>query len=288
MELGREESFANIVIAKVWHQRFAIKKNFFTYKVFYLLIDLSSKEQNKLRSFSVNKFNFFSFYSKEYGKSKISTPDLCQKHVKNNTNNHKNLEELYLWGQNVIKEAGCLNFEGKIKILTHPKILGFGFNPVNFWFFFNKDGLIIAIIAEVNNTFKENHCYLIKNNDWKPLKQQQTFICNKDFFVSPFFERKGEYIFNFAIKNNKINIKIDYLQNKILSLSTGISGKMQDISDFKLFKATIFSLMVVSKVLILIHWQAIKLILKKINYFKKPTIQSHKLTSAIMITKKTK
>ena len=288
MELGSGESFVNIVVAKVWHQRFAIKKNFFTYKVFYLLIDLSSKKQSSLKSFSVNKFNFFSFYSKEYGKSKITTPTTYQNHEKNNTNNHKNLEELYLWGENIVKEAGYSNFKGKINILTHPKILGFGFNPVNFWFFFNEDGLIIAIIAEVNNTFKENHCYLIKNNDWQPIKQQQTFICDKDFFVSPFFERKGEYIFNFAIKNNKINIKIDYLQNKILNLSTGISGKMQDISDFKLFKATIFSLMMVSKVLILIHWQALKLILKKINYFKKPTIQSHKLTSAIMITKKPK
>ena len=121
---------------------------------------------------------------------------------------------------------------------------------------------MVAIICEVNNTFGENHNYVIKNGI-----NEKKIILPKEFHVSPFYDIRGEYKFDFT----KINIvKIGYYFDGKLQLYTSIKGKEIEWSDLNLLKIFLkypfYTLIVIG----LIHFQAIKLFFKKIKYFSKP------------------
>ncbi|PKS07602.1 hypothetical protein jhhlp_006208 [Lomentospora prolificans] len=108
-----------------------------------------------------------------------------------------------------------------VYLITAPRILGYSFNPVSFWYMYNESKDLSAVICEVNNTFDERRVYLVYRNDTVPATRQlpntskgpvgpygthgrangepstATFkIRNKwakDFHVSPFNSRKGHY-----------------------------------------------------------------------------------------------
>jgi DUF1365 family protein len=62
-----------------------------------------------------------------------------------------------------VKQEGITDIDGEVWLQTFPRVLGYVFNPVSFWFFENHSGDLRAILAEVNNTFGERHCYLLSN-----------------------------------------------------------------------------------------------------------------------------
>ena len=123
----------------VIHKRFKPKKHFFKYKVFSLLIDLSELKEldNKLKFFSLNKFNLISFYEKDHGERDGSS---LINWVKLNLN---------------INNISAENI--KIKLLCYPRILGYVFNPLSIFFIYGKNENLISILYEVKNTFGEQH-----------------------------------------------------------------------------------------------------------------------------------
>jgi hypothetical protein len=56
---------------------------------------------------------------------------------------------------------GVADADGEVWLHTYPRVLGFAFKPVSFWYCHRADGSLAAIVAEVNNTFGERHCYLL-------------------------------------------------------------------------------------------------------------------------------
>jgi len=96
--------------------------------------------------------------------------------------------------------------------------------------------------------------------------------CSKKVFhVSPFFPIQGYYKFRFNLDNSIVHVDIQHLDdNDQLKLITWIRGNkisIQQLSISKLiFKYGWFTPMVVFK----IHYQALKLFLKKVTFFKKP------------------
>lgn len=88
-------------------------------------------------------------------------------------------------------------------LVTAPRFLRYSFNPVSFWYLYNKHKELQAMILEVNNTFDERRMYFLKDStlddpdeswtliDKPPSKFKNTWP--KDFHVSPFNSRKGSY-----------------------------------------------------------------------------------------------
>lgn len=246
--------------AKVFHARNFPKKNSFFYNIYYLLLDvnkLSLQSNFKSRFLSFNKFNIFSFYTKDHCKSDIN----------------KNLKDTI---QKTLKKEGIQS--NKIMLLTHPRVLGYVFNPVSFWFCLNKNNELIAVLAEVNNTFKETHSYLIFNLNNAPINATQNHIAKKEFHVSPFFKREGEYRFKFDYNSQKITIFIDYLVNKKIILKTSLIADCHPMTDHNLIKAFFLIPFLTLKVIILIHYQALKIFFKGIKYIKKPELLPNKIT----------
>jgi hypothetical protein len=147
-----------ISYADIFHKRITPKENSFSYRVFYICFDIEKISELSNKIFSVNKFNLFSFYFKDHGKKDGSS-------LKN-------------WADNLFNQQGIKNYN-RIFLHTHPRILGYVFNPVSFWFALDKNDKIKAIIAQVNNTFGENHCYLIHNHNGEPIEQNQWFTSDK-------------------------------------------------------------------------------------------------------------
>ena len=240
----------NILRAKVFHKRFKPKVNEFTYSVFYILFPLSKLSNLKNRFFSINKFNLFSLNFKDHGaKNEINPAD---------------------WGRGVLNKFGVKKADGEIYLLTYPRVLGYVFNPVSFYFCEDNQGNLRAVIAEVNNTFGETHSYLIKHEDERIIEKNDEFSAEKIFHVSPFFDRAGGYKFRFVYETNKIAVFLDYHNGEEKRLATSLIGEKHPYSTAALLKNFFKFPFVTLKTIILIHFQALKIIIKGAKYHSRP------------------
>ncbi|MGQ4001420.1 DUF1365 domain-containing protein [Francisellaceae bacterium CB300] len=274
-----------ILSSKVFHKRHHPKVNSFNYRSYYIVLDMldsnrSPCNNSKPKLFSFNKFNIFSFYDKDYGKRDGS----------------KSVN----WATNLLVENN-LKYDN-IKLMTMPRIFGYLFNPVSFWLCYHQNKLI-AVIAEVNNTFKETHSYICHKNG-NAITYKCWFEAKKVFHVSPFYQRQGSYKFNFKIhedlnssvslskcndesenSNSKNQIIINYYDNDELQLGTAITAINKPLSSKNLIKEFIRSPLLTFKVVYLIHWQAIKIVFKRIKYVPKPAQMESTITVASYINK---
>ena len=185
-----------LFMAKIYHKRFIPKINEFVNSGFYIRFDINKLNDLHSSVVKVNKFSLFSFYEKDHGKRDGSS--------------------LNNWAKRELEKA---NIEGvdRLELQTFPRVLGYVFNPVSFWFCYSKDELV-AIINEVNNTFGQTHTYIVRSKNSK---------LPKEFHVSPFLDVKGNYEFDYRNNNS---VHIDYYDDGQLKLKTSISGKEIDWS----------------------------------------------------------
>ncbi len=239
-----------LINAKVMHKRFKPKVNEFLYRVFYICFDISKVQNLKNPFFSINKFNIFSFFTKDHG-------------YKNDQTLEKFIFDILGW-----EKIKC---DGKIYLMTYPRVLGYVFNPVSFWFCLNKNDELVAVLAQVNNTFKEHHNYLIFEKDGSPLRSDKSYTALKEFHVSPFMKRRGKYKFRFNLTQEKVGAYINLVDdNDEMMLATYVKGKTEKFSQLNLIKKFILIPFMTFKVIILIHFQALKLVLKRIKYIRQP------------------
>jgi hypothetical protein len=71
------------------------------------------------------------------------------------------------------------------RLQCFPRVFGYVFNPVSFWFCHDRAGALIAVLAEVNNTFGGRHSYLLHNTDGAPLREGQELRPTRPFMSRP-------------------------------------------------------------------------------------------------------
>lgn len=117
------------------------------------------------------------------------------------------------------KEAPNIDYTEAL-MLTCPTFFGLNFNPVSFFYLLNSSQDIIAIIAEVHNTYKEKHLYLLTTPTEK--KDYLIFENVKNFHVSPFFTVDGKYRFIFSKNMDNIEITINYFKGSKLMFNANL------------------------------------------------------------------
>jgi DUF1365 family protein len=164
---------------------------------------------------------------------------------------------------------------------TFPRVFGYVFNPVSFWFAHRSDGSLRAVVCEVNNTFGERHCYLLAHDDGRPLAWGEEVSARKVFHVSPFCAIDGRYRFRFMLTEGaapRFVGRIDHDANDGPLLQTSLSGALEPLTDRALLRALFgypaFTLGVIAR----IHWQALRLFLKRVPFFSKPAPPAHPVT----------
>ena len=237
-----------IYTGKVIHKRFKPKEHFFKYKVFSLFIDLSELNElnDKLKFFSLNKFNLVSFYEKDHGERDGSS--LLNWVKLNLTNNNISTENI------------------KIKLLCYPRILGYVFNPLSIFFIYNKDENLISILYEVKNTFGEQHTYVFKAESENKLIQNN---CSKKFHVSPFIEMNCNYFFRVLNPGENLSVKIDQYDQEGKILFASQDGKRSDLTSKNLINSYLKHPLMTYKIISAIHFEAFKLWIKGIKFVKK-------------------
>ena len=237
-----------IYTGTVIHKRFKPKEHFFKYKVFSLLIDLSELGElnDRLKFFSLNRFNLISFYEKDHGDRDGSSLVNWVKH--NLVNNNICTENI------------------EIKLLCYPRILGYVFNPLSIFFIYDKYKNLISILYEVKNTFGEQHTYVFKVENQNRLIQNN---CSKKFHVSPFIEMDCNYFFRTLNPEDKLSVVIDQYDKEGKILYASQDGKRSDLTSKNLLNSYLNPPLMTFKIISSIHFEAFKLWAKGIKFIKK-------------------
>jgi DUF1365 family protein len=171
----------------------------------------------------------------------------------------------------------CAYEAEEVWLQTLPRMFGYAFNPVNFWFCKRAGGLE-AVLVEVNNTFGERHFYWIEPKT--EISDSQWFEAKKCFHVSPFFPVEGFYRFRFRLSDASSRVDINYhAPDGALRLSTWVEGKLGILEERSVFHILKRYGWMTPVVVLRIHSQALKLWLKKIKFYRKPSPPKKEVTS---------
>lgn len=172
------------------------------------------------------------------------------------------------WVRDVL-EAHQVTGVARIELLAQPKVLGHVFNPVSFWLCRRDDAALIAVIAEVTNTFGDRHSYLVHHPDLRAIAPDDHLTATKILHVSPFQPVEGGYAFRFDIRDDRIGIWIDYSRGKGGLIAT-LTGRRKTLTNRAILRAMVRRPFGARRVLALIHWQALKLWVKRAVYRPRP------------------
>jgi DUF1365 family protein len=243
--------------ARVMHRRLVAPLYRFVYRVFYLLVDIDRLDQlhHSLRFFSYNCFNLLSLRDDDYGDGR----------------------SLRAWAENLLRGAGIELAGGRVRLLTLPRVLGFAFNPMSLWYCEHADGSLRAVIAEVNNTFGEKHCYLLAS-DGAPFAYEDMHEKEKCFHVSPFFDLKGRYRFTLDAPDERLRVAIHETRDGVPILDATLAGERHALTDGAMLKQVLAMPWMTLKVVAGIHWEALKLWLRGARFHAKPAPPAHEVS----------
>lgn len=165
----------------------------------------------------------------------------------------------------------------RIELLAQPRVLGYVFNPVSFWLCRDGDGGLVAVIAEVTNTYGDRHCYLCHHDDLRPIDPQDHLKATKILHVSPFQPIEGSYDFRFDIRPDRIGIRIDYTAGNGGLVAT-LTGPRKPLSNSSILLALLRRPLGARRVMALIHWQALKLWWKGARFRARPAAPAQEVS----------
>jgi DUF1365 family protein len=236
---------SSLYSGSVVHRRVRPVLHVLRYRVFWLLLDLDEIDElsSKLWSFSRNRFNLLGFHDRDYGDGG-TTPLRVQI-----------AEQL---------RNASVAAEGKILLLSMPRMLGYVFNPLSVYFCHDANSELKAIVYEVHNTFHERHSYVIPVVGAADRIDQR---CEKAFYVSPFLGMDLRYEFSVGAPGERINIAIRGYDSSGPVIATALSGEKKTLSDGTLVAALFAFPFLTLKVMAAIHWHALRLYLKGLKVY---------------------
>ncbi|MFG6429904.1 DUF1365 domain-containing protein [Roseateles sp. LYH14W] len=233
-------------LGEVRHRRLRPRENAFAYPSYFLWLPMRALRHEPSAPLNRNGRGWLSFHDADHGDG--GTDALA-------------------WLEALLVAEGIADANGEVWLQTYPRVLGHVFKPVSFWFCERADGSLAAVVVEVNNTFGERHCYLLRGPELAWGREQQAA---KVFHVSPFCRVEGHYRFRFMRADGRIVARVDHDDAQGALLHTSVSGHLQPLTTRSaraaFFAMPALTLMVVAR----IHWQALKLIFKRVPFFSKP------------------
>lgn len=221
------------------HARRTPVPNSFTYPVCYLLLDLDelAELERRLAFFSVNRSNVVTVHDVDHFDG---TP----------------------LKQAVTDIARDFSVE-RVLMLALPRVLGYVFNPVSFYWCYRGDGDLACMVAELNNTFGERHVEVLAGPG-------PTYEHDKHLHVSPFFGLEQSYEYAFSEPGDQVLARINVCENGDRPLTAVLHGQRRELTNRSLAAALVRYPLLPQRVTALIHWQAVKLWRKGVPVHHKP------------------
>ncbi|MDL2357357.1 MAG: DUF1365 domain-containing protein [Pseudomonadota bacterium] len=256
---------AQLCFGQVRHKRLRPVENAFEYRAYYLRLPVRTLAAGRLGCalFSHNRFNLLAFHDADHGDG--ATP-------------------LAAWIDNLLRSEGVHDADGDIWLQAMPRVLGFVFNPVSFWFCHRANGELRAVLCDVRNTFGERHFYLLEHG--AEIANGGELVARKVFHVSPFCAVAGSYRFRFmrverALPNRLAESTlacIDHVDAGGTLLQTSISGIARPLGNRAVARAFFGYPLLTLGVVARIHLQALRLWLKRVPFHPKPVPPQDKVT----------
>ncbi|MDO9360978.1 MAG: DUF1365 domain-containing protein [Polaromonas sp.] len=239
---------ALIGFGQVRHARLKPARNAFAYPTYFLMLPMRSLRQHGNGALARNRRGVLSFFDRDHGDGR---------------------GDCVSWLDELLAGEGIHDASGELWLHTYPRVLGYTFKPVSFWYCHTADGQLRAIVVEVNNTFGERHCYLLDHP-----RYGQELSAAKVFHVSPFCTLEGRYRFRFMRSAEgtpaKTVARIDYDDAAGPLLETSVSGTLEPLTTASLRKAIWRYPAMTFGVVARIHWQALKVWCKRVPFIRKP------------------
>jgi len=175
---------------------------------------------------------------------------------------------------------------GPIRLLTHLRYLGYCFNPVSFYYCYDAaDREIVAVVAEVTNTpWGERHCYVLDSatasagRALRPSGVHASQICqwrsDKRMHVSPFMPMDLQYEWQLSAPAERLVVHMRCMRAAAPLFDATLSLRRRPLVGGAM-AATLFRFpWMTARVIIAIHWQALRLWLKRVPYIPHPTARS--------------
>ncbi|MEI8171429.1 MAG: DUF1365 domain-containing protein [Rhodoferax sp.] len=239
-----------IGFGEVRHTRLKPVRHAFVYPTYFLMLPMRAMQRNGAGLLPRNRWSPLSFFDADHGDGRC--PELGG---------------ALAWLDELLARQGIDGADGEVWLHCYPRVLGFAFKPVSFWYCHRADGTLRAIVAEVNNTFGERHCYLL---DAPTFGVEQSAA--KVFHVSPFCPVEGSYRFRFMVTPGRTHTvaRVDFDDLTGPLIETRVSGKLQPLSAQSVRHALWHYPAMTLGVVLRIHWQALQLFIKRVRFFGKP------------------
>jgi uncharacterized protein len=161
-----------------------------------------------------------------------------------------------------LRRAGVMPPGGRIVLLTLPRVFGYVFNPVSFYYCYDPLGRLAARVAEVNNTFGDRHVYVGTDAVWRDKKVMH---------VSPFFSMAGSYLWDLPEPDgSRVDVRVDLTREGRPVLQARLALKPEPLTDGALAAALVRYPLLTLKVTGAIHLQAFRLWWRGAPVFTRP------------------
>ena len=248
---------SSMYLGQIMHHRLKPKEHCFVYPGYFFAFDLDELEKldRSFWFFGYNRLRLISIHDKDYlfaGKESIR--------------------------QKLLRYLANKPYRESIRrivLLTSARILNYAFNPVSFYYCYDDSGQLLAVLAEVNNTFGERHPYILDKPLSEPDDNEQRFLAAKVFHVSPFNDISGSYEFSFSKMSDKLKIGIELMDEHSTTMRAGFYGEARSFSRKNILGTLISYPFSVFLTMPRILWQAARIYYQKaLPVFKKPAPSS--------------
>ena len=236
---------SGIYVGTLRHRRMAPKRHEFTYPLFlaFLDIDRISELMDISRISSYNRANVVCYRETDH----FGDPSLAlRERVEHDATRH-----------------GIAAPQGKIFLLTHLRYFGYNFNPVSFFYAYDGGGQFHSVLAEVNNTFAETHNYWLTPECEVPAGASKRYRFAKAFHVSPFLGMRQSCDWTFTAPGDRLTVQCMNLEDGSLVFDSTLKLERREWTARELHRAVAAYPLLTLRVIAAIHWQALRLLLKR-------------------------
>jgi DUF1365 family protein len=165
-----------------------------------------------------------------------------------------------------LSRQGLTEYGAKILFVSTPRLLGYAFNPISFYFCYNANGTLGAVLHQVKNTFGDQIGYLMPVHGDRGLIRQSA---PKRMHVSPFFDMQGGYRFALTRPDEKFTVSIQY-GAEVKRMTATMILQSRSFSVASLLRLLVEMPLVPIKVITAIHWEALRLFVRGAKFHPLP------------------
>ncbi|MDR7069260.1 DUF1365 family protein [Pseudoxanthomonas japonensis] len=164
--------------------------------------------------------------------------------------------------------------EGPVRLLTHLRYGGLVFNPVSFYYCFQPDGTTLdAVLAEITNTpWRERHSYVLPVQEGAPRGDGWEWGFDKAFHVSPFLPMDCNYRWRFNSPDDALRVHMQVAREGQCAFDATLTLQRRPLNGASLARVLWRYPLMTAQVVGGIHWQALRLWLKRTPVHDHPSL----------------